>query len=140
MKKLLETVITGKMFLSSKDSFMSSQITNLKNYLKQWSPVKHIFSVRILLCLFKSQIWKNYLKQALHVKHFFITDTFMFLQITNLKKSLETMITCKTFLSSTYSFMSLQINNLKKYLIQWSYAKHFCALGRLHLLCGWHLY
>ena len=128
MKKLLESVITGKMFLSSNDSFMSSQITNLKKYLKQWSPVKHIFSVRILLCLFKSQIWKNYLKQSLHVRHFFITDSFMSLQVTNLKKYLKQWSHVKHISSVRILLCLFKSPTWNNYLKQWSHAKHFSLI------------
>ena len=89
---------TCKTFLCSTDSFMSLQITNLKNYLKQWSHVKHFSPVRIFLCLFKSQTWKNYLKQWLHVKHFSPVRILLYL-----------------FKSQTW----------KSYLKQWSHVKYF---------------
>ena len=71
LRKLLETMIKCKTFFSRMDSFIVSSNHQLKkNYLKQWSHVKFISPLRIVLCLFKWPTEKNYLKQLSYVKHF----------------------------------------------------------------------
>ena len=120
---------TCKTFLCSTDSFMSLQITNLKNYLKQWSHVKHFSLVWILLCLFKSPTWKKYLKQWSHVKHFSPVRILLCLfKSQTWKNYMKQWSHVKWFFPVRILLCLFKSQTWKNYLKQWLHVKHFSSV------------